>query len=680
MAKNAVFSRARKCALCYFIMLIMLSTWIYRSLSYYARRHLILVLTAMLASAILSAALLTGASLHAQLRQNLRARLGSIQRAQFFSSATVARPALTQTQNAALYCTGELLDAQGICCANTLQIIGLPNLPLPDSAPSDSVLANARAAALLPQTTGFIRLRKPNALSIELPLGNARSDTLVRRTITLAGTATAAMDLIPPDFAFMPSTLPSPTIFMPLQRLHEALGLASNQVNLLLAADTTPFPALTNLADYGLHVQPAPQTNTTFVSSSRIFLPRHLETRLHQQGLPTEAATFHLVDDFTAQTNTTPYGFVAALAPEQLQTRFGLTLNAQEIIISDWLSQQLQITTNQALTLTWRRFEADGTLLPDTRTFTVRAIVSIAHAAQTTALMPTFPGMKDVDSCAHWDIGLPMDETKLNDPANEAYWKAWRETPKAFIAWQAGTNLFGTHFGTAMTLQVKAPPDRVTQTLLKLLTTADAGGQTLDLAKTGEQAAQGSTDFNGLFAGMAFILMVSALILLSLSLARVLDARKPEIATLRAVGWSSQKIRRALLAEWILPFTVAALAGATAGSLLAYGLVFSLNRFWSSAFAGGQIDFYFSRGPLLLAAIIGWALTFSVLFFKAGTWSRTTPAALWQTAPGDLSMTMPTRQRLRILHLAGSLCAAISLTGIPSSVCSFTSRRRKPNG
>ena len=659
--ENAVFSRARKYALCYFIALIMLTTWIYRSLSFYARRHLILVLTAMLASAILSAALLTGASLHAQLRQNLRARLGAIQRVQFFPTSTIDQPTQGPTQTAALYSVGELLDAQGNCCANTLQVIGVPNLPIPDSAPPNAVLANARAAALLQGQSGFIRLRKPNALSVELPLGNAHSDALVRRAITLSGVATEPLGLIPPDFAFIPSTLPPPTIFIPLQRVNDILGLASNQVNLLVATDATPFPALTNLTDYGLHVQPATQTNCTFVSTSRIFLPRNLETRLQQRGLPTSAATFHLADSFAAHTNTTPYGFVAALAPEQMQTYFGLTVATNEIIINDWLSRQLNVTTNQALTLTWRRFEADGTLIADSRTFTVRAMIATERAAQTRSLMPTFPGMKDVDSCAHWDIGLPMDEEKLNDPANETYWKTWRETPKAFVAWQIGTHLFGTHFGAAMTLQIAAPTDRVTHALLTCLTTEDAGGQTLDLNKTGEQAAQGSTDFNGLFVGMAFILMVSALILLSLSFSRVLDARKQEIATLRAIGWSPRTITTALLAEWTFPLTVAALAGATAGTGLAHGLITGLNRFWSSAFAGGHIAFYFSRGPLLLAAAIGWGLTFSVLFFKAAKWSRTTPTQLWQTAPREQGMTPPTRQRLRALHLAGSLCAAISL-------------------
>jgi hypothetical protein len=32
-----------------------------------------------------------------------------------------------------------------------------------------------------------------------------------------------------------------------------------------------------------------------------------------------------------------------------------------------------------------------------------------------------------------------MDDERLNDAANEAYWKAWRETPKAFLTHAAGT-------------------------------------------------------------------------------------------------------------------------------------------------------------------------------------------------------------------------------------------------
>lgn len=38
---------------------------------------------------------------------------------------------------------------------------------------------------------------------------------------------------------------------------------------------------------------------------------------------------------------------------------------------------------------------------------------------------------------------MPMDKDLLGDKANEAYWKQFRQTPKAFVTLRAGQEMWG---------------------------------------------------------------------------------------------------------------------------------------------------------------------------------------------------------------------------------------------
>jgi hypothetical protein len=81
--------------------------------------------------------------------------------------------------------------------------------------------------------------------------------------------------------------------------------------------------------------------------------------------------------------------------------------------------------------------------------------------------------------------------------------------------------------------------------------------------------------------------------LAALSLALALEARKGEIALLRALGWSRGHVMRVLMAEWCVPLGVGALAGSCGGAVLARALVWSLGRFWRDAFAGAEPHLFF---------------------------------------------------------------------------------------
>jgi ABC-type lipoprotein release transport system permease subunit len=583
-----------------------------------------------------------------------------------------------------------------------------------DPQEGGSAALNARGRSVLSDAEGAVRFEKPSLYSVEMPLGTAKEARLVRRAVRLtdecrqSAVCTRQSEngrLLPADFALRAASAPPVNAFLPLGALSEAAGVPG-MANLLvsgaapesferaLAEALTPEDAGLLLEAGGRRSEVGDRESAigsrqsgvgspeTIVKSRRVFLPPGVGEALSAKGLKAEWATFHLADAFEAGTvgsrqeqsavgdeaaRSTPYGFVAAVTPGSL----GLPgdMREDEVVISAWLAEALGVSTNGRLTLRWRRFEAGGLLVADSRAFRVRGVLPTETAALAKQAMPVFPGLEGVDSCAAWDVGLPMDEEKLKDPANEAYWKQWRETPKAFLTFAAGESCFGTAFGGAMSARVAAGEGAVREALREL-TPAQLGFDVRPVWEDGLKSAVGSTDFKRLFAGMAFVLMVAALLLSALSLSLSLETRKGEIALFSALGWSRGKVVRVLAAEGCVPLAAGALAGGGLGALLARALAWSLGRFWSGAFAGASLGFHFSWVVAGEAAAVSVALTLGVLLWTVWRFARCSPVELWQGAGRDDS-SVPVRvgpcrsvpwESLVGGALALAACAVMALT------------------
>jgi ABC-type lipoprotein release transport system permease subunit len=643
----------------------MMSTWLAKSIRFYAARHFVMACAIALSASIFCAALMTGHSLHEGLRRNLAKRIGDLKSALYFPEGTAglnvinARP---DTQ-AALFVKGELLDESGQVCANQARIIGI--VPQKGLSSQTNVFLNNRARAILRGNEGSIRFKKPTGLSIELPVGDTKNSRILRRAIHIpeSHTETSVSEfLITPDFALEPSTLPPINVFVPYALLATALEL-DGKANLFVSKHdplSLPFSA----EDYGLDIQPS--TSGTVIKSKAIYLPSALKT-IFSDTTATKSASFYLADSFEANGRDTPYGFVGAVTPSLCGT--SPEMRDDEVVITMWLAQHLNVTTNQALLLKWRRFEPNGRLIPDERTFRISSIISTEDAANMKAYMPVFPGMKDVDSCAAWDVGMPMDEKKLKDEANEAYWKQWRETPKLFMTASAGVSCFGSVLGNAMCLQINATPDAVRTRIATSLSAQEAGAYTVQLATDGARAAAGSTDFNGLFIGMMFILIISSILLATLTLSLTLESRKHDIALLLATGWTRKRCIIPLLSEWVPTITIASLIGVLMGTELTRILIWSLARFWRSAFANASLVFHFSPSVAVASSIVMILLMLLILFIHLRRLTRQQPTTLWQTADERMVPTTRSSPRsIQVINVLGGLVALASLAILLLSV------------
>jgi len=614
-------------------------TWVKRSLRYYRARHGVFAATAALTAAVLGAALLTGESLQAGLRAGLHARLGAARSAVLLAEGVFPADLAQRLPDteAALLLRGELLTAKGEVCASDAQIIGLYSDQETGGAEFRATL-NDRVRDLLRGAEGAVRFVKPTLHAAELPLGQVKESRLVRRHLASAPSSVPLplnTALLPADFALRPASLPPVNVFVPLDMLAASVD-EPKMANLLLSSlppqelERALAQTLTPEA-CGLEIKEQKSEageTVTVIRSRRVFLPPGLRETLEQAGLKVGAATYHLADAFTAGERGTPYGFVAAVTPDgALVPR---DLRDDEIVINAWLAETLGVTTDAEVTVSWRRFEVGGRLVETQDTFRVRSVIPMETATTARRAMPVFPGLEGVDSCADWDVGLPLDEEQLNDAANEAYWKAWRETPKLFFTHATGKTAFGTVFGDAMSLSVAADEAAV-RAALKGVPPTRLGFQVHPIWEAGLAAARGTTDFRLLFVGMAFIVMAASLLLVGLSLALALETRKSEIALFRALGWRRGRVVLVLAAEWSVPLCVGTVVGAAGGALLARALVWSLGRFWRDAFAGAEPLFIFSMPAALLAAAISAGLTLLVLLHITRRYASSLPTAVWQT-------------------------------------------------
>ncbi|MEI6645714.1 MAG: FtsX-like permease family protein [bacterium] len=636
----------------------MMFTWLHHSIQFYTARHFVLACTIALSASIFCAALMTGHSVHEGLRHKLSTRIGHLKTALYFPEGSAGLAVIDQTSDtqAALFVKGELLDVNGQVCASQAHIIGIV---LDKGAPAQThVFLNDRARAMLPGNEGSIRFKKPTGLSVELPVGDTKKTRMLRRAIHIPepqNIQPILKSLFTPDFSLEPDTLPPVNIFVPYNMLADALDL-SGKANLFVSKQeglSLPFSS----DDFGLDLQPS--TNGTLIKSKTIYLPSALKN-IFSKSASIQTASFYLADSFEANSHETPYGFVGAVTSSFCRTP--AEMRDDEVVITAWLAQHLNATTQQTLTLKWRRFESNGRLVPDQRAFRICAILPTEDAAPLKAYMPVFPGMKDVDSCASWDVGMPMDEKKLKDEANEAYWKKWRETPKLFMTASAGKSCFGNVFGNAMCLQINEATETVRKQITSHLSATDAGAYTVQLATDGARAATGSTDFTGLFMGMMFILIFSSILLVALTFSLTLESRKHDIALLMATGWTRGRCILYLFSEWIPTIVLGCMIGVLIGTELTRVLIWSLARFWRSAFANASLVFYFSPTVVASSSIIMILLMILILYIQLRRLTKQKPTTLWQAADERMvSSSTPATRTIHVANLTGGLLSLISL-------------------
>src|SRR5262249_51255262 len=138
--------------------------------------------------------------------------------------------------------------------------------------------------------------------------------------------------------------------------------------------------------------------------------------------------------------------------------------------------------------------------------FTLERVVPIEGLAADRRLAPEYPGITAAASLADWDPPFPIDLSRVR-PVDERYWKDYRTTPKAFIAYERGRDLWATRYGDATSIRMIAPSAADTTSIaaavgreLRTSLTPQSMGVTISPARRlALETSAGSTDFGEYF-------------------------------------------------------------------------------------------------------------------------------------------------------------------------------------
>jgi len=607
-------------------------TLIWRGLRYHARAHFGVVLGAAIGTAALTGALLVGDSVRETLHRRALERLGPFEYAlapsdRFFEASLAKRLASGLAEKSGgvqsvLMLPGVVSAREGAARANHALVLGVDEGFLsafaaksPSGLQTNQALINAALADQLGAKPGdeiLLRVQKPNALSGDVSLTTRENSGAVLR-LKVADVLSAEAG---GDFSLQRSQLSPLNVFIRQETLARAAGVPG-KANLLVTG--IPRPGVTpeqaekelasslrnqwQLADASLELRSLPEAHAIELRSSRAFLESAVVAAATRGWTQTNAQPVltYLANTLEKGSQKTPYSFVTAAGPPWTPA----DLRDDEIMVSQWLADDLRLTPGDELSLTYFLPESGARLLESTNRFRVRAILPDQLPWSDRTLMPDFPGLEKAESTKDWDFGFELVHPIR--PKDEDYWKQHRGTPKAFISLPAGQKLWGNRFGslTAIRWPLASPSGPDTAIGKEVFSRLDPATLGLKFEPVREQALNSvsqSQDFGQLFIGFSFFVVIAALLLMAMLFQLGLEQRTVETGTLLALGFAPAKVRRLMWVEGALLALAGGMLGLAGALLYSKLMLLGLAGIWRGAVGTSALKFFATPQTLVIGA------------------------------------------------------------------------------
>lgn len=651
-------------------------TLVLRGLRHYRRTYLGVAAGGALAAAVLSGALFVGDSARGTLERFALARLGRIHYAldageRFFLDDLPARlgggaapalrvPGMAIREDPAHPRQINRVDVLGID-RRFLDLAASP--PGIDLAPGETALGEKLAAALGVRAGDEISLRvfKPGPLPLDAPL-SSRKDRTTRRGRFAVKAVLSDAQL--GRFSLKSDQAAPHNAFVNLKWLQETLDLGPRANLVAAGAEAGTLASAWKIEDAGLSVRSPGSRRLLQLESRRIYLDPPAARAALDLRPGAVGVLAYLVNGLSAENGrSTPYSFMAALSPGA-DRRLGpvpADMKDDEILVNRWVADRLEVKEGDPVTVAYYEVTAGQRFVERRRAFRVRGVLEMDALAGEKEAFPEFPGLVDVDSCKDWDIGMPLEDEKLEDGPNEEYWKKHRQTPKAFVTLAAGRAMWANRFGDLMAVRFPPEGDDPSKLADDLRRRIDPSGLGLAFRPVRAQAleaAAGGSDLGPLFLGMSFFLAASALVLTALLFAFSADQRSRETGLLLAVGLSPGRARRLLLAEGALVAAAGSLAGLPLGAAFTRLLLAGLAGGWGGAVAHTPLEFHAGAGSAAAGLLAGWLLS---VLSMALVLRRQAKRPVRELLSDDPSAPASPGRRPRAWKLAFSLSAAAAV-------------------
>lgn len=499
------------------------------------------------------------------------------------------------------------------------------------------------------------------SLTLEIPASIPRDALLGERNETLTQldlvvTAIAEDELGLAQLGMNPSQQLPPNIYIALSDLQQALGQEElvpsrrqpisrpARVNALFIgkiddSNGPPAPELTQalqqhltLNDLGLRLVEHPETKTFSLESEQMFLESSIaETALqtaHELGATVSPVLVYLVNEVWKPATPDRYSMYSVVAgiDQPLPPPFGpfefvgehLPLDEDGVYLNEWVAEDLGAAVGETVRIKYHVVGDRGDLPEEEYELTVAGIVRMTGPAVDRSYTPYVAGVTDAESYADWREPFPLKRDRITG-RDDDYWTEYRTAPKLFVSLETAQRLWKSRYGTLSTIRFAPPAGETSEEFARQFQEqflAKVNLSTLGLAvqpvrEIGIRAAQGTTDFTGLFIGFSFFLILSATILIGLLFRLGIEQRLREFGLFAALGFTPSRIRRMHLLEGAVLVIVGGLLGLLAAIGYAAIMIHGLKTWWSGAI--GTKFLFLSIHPASL--VTGWIIAAVVAGF-----------------------------------------------------------------
>ncbi len=614
---------------------------ILQNIRHYARSWLLTLAGAIIGTAVLTGALITGDSVRYSLTSLVSMRLGkaefALAPADRFFRQDLARElsASMGVKIISIIRTSGTVSGPGQdLILNRAEIIGINEgfcgfwepdgnetgfpLPAEDEAvisknvetrlkvkPGDYIVVRISGEGFAPANAPFVS-EKTETYGLRLRIKAVTSDNAGGR-FSLQNNQSAPFNIfIPEKVLALKMGVPGYANTLLVSAKGEKLG--TDSLNKLLQRAWTP-------ADAGLlFSEPGPGLRQ--IVSRRIFIEDTLSAAI-RKSIPGGAGVLtYLVNDISLDGRSTPYSFVTAadhgVGPG--------TPGSGQIVINDWLARDIGANPGDSLTLRYWTMGPARSLIERSKRFKVHSVVPLENNDSNRALMPDFPGMKNTGNCRDWETGAPVDLKRIR-AKDEDYWNRYRGTPKAWISLADGQKIWKNPFGSltafrfSNTISEKAMNQGVRQ-----LDPTTIGLSFKPVFEEGLKASANSTNFGDLFLSLGALIVFAGLLLSGLLLSLFLRQRSGEMQLMRAIGFRNRMILHVFFPEILIVSLAGGLIGILAAILYSQLIISSLNSLWQGAVHTSSLILNIRSGTLLTGFVSGVILNlmiFSFILFRS---------------------------------------------------------------
>lgn len=605
---------------------------LFSSLKFYRKQAFYQFLIIVLLAAVITGSLLTGSSVRSSLKKTASEHLGNTGML-ISTGLRYFDPGLVQKINEkGIICTGILeLRGSAMNLSSQKEALNINIYVVPDDFFSfhgiETTTIDSTLALINEKLANYLDLKKSEELILkfnqisDIPADapfapeNEQGESVVLKTGHILDPSQMG------NFSLSISQLVPKNAFISFSGLEKYLGkrlkynriLAAGSAGIEIDKTEEVLKSVLSPADIGLKIRPLKSIQGYEIVSDRIFIDSALTGQI-RDALPLASPVItYLANRIEHGSRSTPYSFISAL-PTSIYNEIP---SDKGIIISNWLSDDLNAGEGDTLKMTWYSPDSLNHLVEKSGSFRVEKIVDVTGVWADSLLMPDFPGIAGTESCSQWDAGVPIKMDAIRDK-DEAYWKKFRGTPKAFINYETGKRLWASNYGPATCIRFPSGTDSedIRKALFGKIKPSASGFIISDISGESLKAAQESVDFSSLFLSLGFFLILAAIVLLSFAVNFYFDLKTRDISVLYSLGFRNKSISRMIFLESALTGLLGCIAGAFAGYIFNVIVINALNSVWQGAVQTNTLNAGFDLMPVITGFAVTFVFLLTFLFIK----------------------------------------------------------------